>query len=124
MKNTIIAMLLGAASLSVVSCSNLGAYLSCISADNPEECVIGKGIETAVTYLADANTIDSQEKADAFASKWSTVQTSIETAQNFGMDVPEAAKKAYNKTLTRMQKHSYFNSPTLEAAMKNARTIN
>ncbi len=119
MKNAIIAMLLGAASLSVVSCD----YLGCLLAGNPEECLIGRGIETAVTHMTDASTIDNQAKAEAFASKWNTVQTSIETAQTFGFDVPEAAKKAYNDTLTRMQKHSYFNSPTLEAAMKDAKPI-
>ncbi len=120
MKNTIIAVLLGAASLSVVSCS----YLECLTASNMEECVIGKGLESAIGYLADAKQIDSQEKADSFASKWNKIQTAVEAAQSYGMDVPESAKKSYNNTLSRMQKHSYFNSPTLKSAMADAKYIN
>ncbi len=119
MKNTIIAMLLGAASLSVVSCG----YLECLTAPNMEECIIGKALESAIGYLADANQINSQEEAEDFASKWSKAQSAVESAQSLGMDVPESVKKAYNNTLSRMQKHSYFNSPTLKKAMADAKYI-
>lgn len=105
--------------LSTTSCS----WLSCLTSDNPEECVIGKGIESAIGYLADAKGIDSAEKADAFASKWGKVQIAISNAQSLGVKVPDAAKKAYNDTLSRIVKHNYFNSEHLKAAMANAQYI-
>ncbi len=120
MKNIMIPMLLAAASLSVVSCG----YLECLTASNMEECVIGKGLESAIGYLADAKQINSQEKAESFASKWNKIQTAVESAQSFGVDVPENVKKSYNDTLSRMQKHSYFNSATLQSAMADAKYIN
>ncbi len=119
MKNTIIAMLLGAASLSVVSCG----YLDCLSATNMEECMISKSVENAIGYLADSAQIDSKEKAAEFASTWSKVQTAVETAQKFGVKIPDSAKKAYNETLTRMKKHNYFGSEELRSAMSTAKAI-
>ncbi len=119
MKNTIIATLFAAAALTVTSCN----YVECLLAENPQECAAGKAIESAIAYLADAKQIDSQEKADAFASKWNKIQTAMEGAQKLGVQVPESAKKTYNSTLTRMRKHNYFESPTLQSAMQDARMI-
>lgn len=119
MKTTIITAVLGLSALSMSSCS----YLGCITADNPQECAAGKAIESAISYLADAKSIDSQEKAESFASKWSKVQSAISTAQSLGVDVPESAKKAYNDTLARIVKHNYFGSSTLKTAMQNAQYI-
>ncbi len=116
MKKTIIAMLLGAATLSVTSCG----YLECLMSDNMEQCLTGKAIESAIGYLAESNQIDSQEKADKFASKWSKVQSAIEMAQKYGADVPESAKKSYNSALSRIQKHNYYGSSTLKSAMANS----
>ena len=94
-------------------------YLSCLTASNPE-CAIGKSMEKAIGYLADAKGIDTQEKAEKFASNWNKVQMAITSAQKLGMDVPENVKKTYNDTLERIVKHNYFDSPTLKAAMANA----
>ena len=98
-------------------------YLSCLTAENPEECAIGKTMEKAVGYLADAKNIDSQEKAEKFASNWNKVQIAITNAQKLGVDVPENVKKTYNDTLARIVNHNYFNSPTLQTAMANAQYI-
>ena len=116
MKKTTLAMACCLAGFVFSSCD----YLSCVMAQNPEECAIGKTMEKAVGYLADAKGIDTQEKAEKFASNWNKVQMAITSAQKLGMDVPENVKKAYNDTLERIVKHNYFDSPTLKAAMANA----
>ena len=115
MKKTTL-MLACLAGFSLASCD----YLGCLTASNPEECAIGKTMEKAIGYLADAKNIDTQEKAEQFASNRSKVQTAITSAQKLGMDVPENVKKTYNDTLERIVKHNYFDSPTLKAAMANA----
>lgn len=119
MKKTIIAFAGLAVALSMSSCS----YLACLTADDPTACAAGKGIEQVIGYLADTKGIDSAEKADAFADKWTKVQNAITNAQKFGVQVPEAAKKVYNDTLARIVKHNYFNSPHLKAAMATAKYI-
>ncbi len=116
---TILTLLTCGAALALSSCD----YLSCISAEKPEECAIGRALERVVTHLADAKNIDSQEKAEKFADNWEEVQKIISNAQAFGVDVPENVKKAYNDTLDRIVKHNYFDSPTLKTAMANAQYI-
>ncbi len=98
-------------------------YLSCLTAENPEECAIGKTLEKAIGYLADAKNIDTAEKAEKFASNWNKVQIAITNAQSLKIDIPENVKKIYNDTLARIVKHNYFDSPTLKTAMQNAQYI-
>ncbi len=127
MKNVIIATLLGAASLSVVSCSSVmttaGATLECMFAANKVECMAGKAFDTAADYLADAVNLKSKEDADDFASKWKVIQTSLKTAQTLGAPVPEKLKEVYNSTLARIKKHNYFHSDKLESVMGDAEPL-
>lgn len=105
--------------IALPSCS----YVECLTAENTEECAIGKSMEAAVSYLAGANDVDSEAKAEEFASKWEKTQMTIATAQKLGVKIPDNLKKAYNDTLARIQKHNYFNSPHLKTAMANAEYI-
>lgn len=114
------------AALSAVSCSTLsqsGDFLECVTAANREECIIGKGMEKVVAYLADAKNIDSVQKADQFAAKWEKAQVIINQAHNWGFQVPESVKKTYNDTLSRVAKHKFFNSDHLKQVMANAQYL-
>ena len=42
--------------------------------------------------LADAKNIDTQEKAEKFASNWNRGQIAVTNAQKLGVDVPENVK--------------------------------
>lgn len=119
-KANTLALVLTAALVCVPSCQNFGSYLECLTASNREECLIGKGIEQAVAYLADAKNLNSTEAADKFASRWSKIQTTVKTAQTLGVKIPDSVKKSYNETMVRIVKHKYFESESLRTAMKNA----
>ena len=108
-----------AGALSVSSCD----YFSCLTAENTQDCVIGKSLEKAIAYLADGGNIDTAAKADSFASTWSKVQTIITNAQSFGVKMPDSVKTSYNDTLARMAKHNYFNSAHLKQAMASCKYI-
>lgn len=116
---TLSLVLAGAGALSLTSCD----YLSCVLATNTQECIVGKGMDQAIKYLTNADSIDTTEKAESFASNWKTVQTAISGAQALGIKVPDSVKTAYNNTLSRIVKHNYFSSTQLKTAMSGAEYI-
>lgn len=122
MKNTLIKhiVLPAFALCSFSSCS----YLECALSSNMEECMVGKTIDLAVNEITGCvDSVDSAEQAEDLADGMDTLLTAIEAAQALKMDVPESAKKAYNKALRRIVQHNYFNSEQLRASLSKARYL-
>ncbi|MBQ2813597.1 MAG: hypothetical protein IJE66_01140 [Akkermansia sp.] len=102
------------------SCS----YLECALSSNMEECMIGKTIDLAVNEITGCvDSVESAEQAEDLADDMDTLLTAIEAAQAIKMDVPESAKKAYNKALRRIVQRNYFNSDQVRLTLSKARYL-
>ena len=114
-----------AAAVTLTSCGGVGIveYIKCFL--NPgeyttDECITSKAIEAATNVLEEyISGVDTLEEAESLASKMEYLRGLIDTAKNFGFEIPTKTKNVYNKALSRIRKHNYFGSPVLEKAMGN-----
>ncbi|MBR5196351.1 MAG: hypothetical protein IKW48_09475 [Akkermansia sp.] len=63
------------------------------------------------------NTLEEAQKVSVIMAK---LRNAINTAERLGLEIPLKVKKVYNDALSRIQRHNYFGSEALQAALDGA----